>query len=74
MNTTNKNTAHDEWHDDAFHDLYNALRRHDDPDEDEDTADDEDEDDKGDWGHVDPYENNGPFPDPNEPTAPGSAV
>lgn len=26
------------------------------------------------WGDIDPQTNNSPFPDPNEPTAPGSAV
>lgn len=48
-----------------------------DPDEDDDDNDDdekEDEDAAGDWGHVDPAEGNSPFPDPNAPTAPGSAV
>ena len=46
----------------------------DDPDEEEE-ADTENEDETaGDWGHIDPAESNGPFPDPNEPSAPGSAV
>lgn len=32
------------------------------------------EEENGDWGHVDPAESNSPFPDSNEPSAPGSAV
>ena len=46
----------------------------DDPDE-EEVADTENKDaTAGDWGHIDPAESNDPFPDPNEPSAPGSAV
>ena len=42
--------------------------------EEQDNEEDEEED-AGDWGHVDPEESHNPFsPDPNEPTAPGSAV
>lgn len=64
----------------------NFLSSNDDPDPDDDDDDDEDDDDNddnddededdeaGDWGHVDPAESNGPFPDPNEPGFPGSAV
>lgn len=44
------------------------------PDEDEDEEEEKDDDAAGDWGHVDPAESNGPFPDPNAPSAPGSAV
>ena len=41
----------------------------------EDKDDDEKEEEKsGDWGHVDPAESDSPFPNPNAPTAPGSAV
>ena len=41
----------------------------------EDDDDNDDDDEKtGDWGHVDPAESNSPFPDSNDPTAPGSAV
>ncbi len=40
--------------------------------------DEEDEEEKeertSDWGNVDPQTDNSPFPDPNAPTAPGSAV
>ncbi len=53
----------------------NATTSNDDPDE--DTAADTEENEEetaGDWGHVDPAESNSPFPDSNEPTAPGSAV
>ena len=53
---------------------FNATTSNDDPDEEEE-ADTENEDETaGDWGHIDPAESNGPFPDPNEPSAPGSAV
>ncbi len=45
-----------------------------DEDENEDENEDEDEYEKGDWGHVDPAESNGPFPDSNAPGFPGSAV
>lgn len=47
----------------------------DDDDEDDENDEDEDEDDENrDWGHVDPAENNSPFPDSNEPSAPGFAI
>lgn len=52
----------------------NAVTSNDDPDEDEVEDTEDEEDAAGDWGHVDPAESNGPFPDPNAPTAPGSAV
>ena len=46
-----------------------------DPDPKEEEEDNEEEEDTaGDWGHVDPAEGNGPFPDPNAPSSPGSAV
>lgn len=51
----------------------NATTSNDDPDEEADTEENEDEE-RGDWGHVDPAESNSPFPDSNEPSAPGSAV
>lgn len=43
-------------------------------DEEEDEDEEEEDDERGDWGHIDPAESNSPFPDPNAPTAPGSAV
>ena len=43
-------------------------------DEEEEDEEDDEEEESGDWGHVDPAESNGPFSDPNAPTAPGSAV
>lgn len=45
-----------------------------DPDDEEEEETDDDENEAGDWGHVDPAEGNSPFPDPNAPTSPGSAV
>lgn len=51
-----------------------ALASNVDPDEEEDESDTEDDEEAGDWGHIDPAESNSPFPDPNAPTAPGSAV
>lgn len=48
------------------------ARTHDDPDEEEE--EDEDDDYIGDWGHTDPAEGNSPFPDPMDPSGPGSAV
>ena len=40
------------------------------------SSDDEEEKEErtSDWGNVDPQTDNSPFPDPNAPTAPGSAV
>lgn len=50
-----------------------AVQNNPDPD-DEEEDDQEDDDFAGDWGHVDPAEGNSPFPDPNDPSGPGSAV
>lgn len=53
--------------------LYATARDDEDEDKDNDETDNED-DDAGDWGHVDPAEGNSPFPDPMDPSGPGSAV
>ena len=45
-----------------------------DDDNDDDDSNDDDDDEPADWGNVDPQANPGPFPDSNDPTAPGSAV
>ena len=60
---------------DYFDERLNAMAVNAEPDEEEEaeTEDTEDED-AGDWGHVDPAESNSPFPDSNEPSAPGSAI
>eukprot|EP01136_Pigoraptor_vietnamica_P034059 Opistho-1_new@97608 len=72
-----------EYIEDAEEQPFYALSGNDDPDPDEEEEDDEEDDDeeneedddeRGDWGHIDPAESNSPFPDPNAPTAPGSAV
>jgi hypothetical protein len=55
-----------------FDERLSAMASNDDPNPKED--EDDDNDDAGDWGHVDPAEGNGPFPDPNAPSGPGSAV
>ena len=67
---TTRETAYEES-DEHLH----AMAVYDDPEDDEDDEEEEGNDDEGrDWGHVDPAENNGPFPDPNEPSFPGSGI
>lgn len=72
--TTEENEPGDTRYGKADEHLY-AVNSNDDPDPDDaDDNDDDDDDEAGDWGHVDPAESNSPFPDPNEPGFPGSAV
>lgn len=51
-----------------------AMAYEDDDEEDDEDFEEDNDEENGDWGHVDPYESNSPFPDPNAPSAPGSAV
>lgn len=67
--------ASDEDADDRFY----ASGGDDDDDENEDDEDvneddDADDDEPADWGHTDPAEGHSPFPDPMDPSGPGSAV
>lgn len=57
----------------SFDERVNFSASLDDPDPKEEDDEEEDEE-EGDWGHVDPAEGNGPFPDSNDPSGPGSAV
>ena len=45
-----------------------------DDDADEDVNEDDEAEEPGDWGHTDPAEGHSPFPDPMDPSGPGSAV
>ena len=57
---------------DYFDERLNAMEDKAEPEENEEA--DTEEEEAGDWGHVDPADGNSPFPDTNEPSAPGSAV
>jgi hypothetical protein len=65
--------SHSDETPEAADERLNAARANREYDDDEEDKEDKD-DDAGDWGHVDPAEGNSPFPDSNDPTAPGSAV
>lgn len=76
METTDRHSAQHEGpiYYGADHEVIERYYAAQNPDPDEDDEEEESDDDAGDWGHVDPNEGNGPFPDPTDPSGPGSAV
>ena len=82
MKTTKTDAAQEavpqkNWHYAETGESIYAAAGSDDPDEEADEEEEENDDEEeqsGDWGHIDPAEGNSPFPDPNAPTSPGSAV
>jgi hypothetical protein len=76
QNSGNRSTEPSRYGTEANYDQrLNSTGSNDDPDEDEEEETEEEREERSkDWGHVDPAEGNSPFPDSNDPTAPGSAV